>query len=91
MNIKSINSDSFEYDRYRFSAADAECCQSISGITFMQFANHRGGKACATGADRVADGAGAAIDVDLVKREFKPLDGQQRHGSKGFVLSLIHI
>src|SRR5512133_4105000 len=51
----------------------------------MQFADNSGRQTGTAGADRVADGAGTAIDVDLLLRQLQSLDCQERYQGKGLV------
>ena len=61
--------NSLENYRYGFSATDTECGQAVAQMTFMQFPDNRQGQTGTAGADRMADGTGTAIDVDLFLRQ----------------------
>src|SRR5579859_4324312 len=55
----------FDSERDAHAAADAQGSETLLGVTLLHFVQQGDQNAGARGADRMADGDGPAIDVDL--------------------------
>src|SRR5882672_1441873 len=62
----ALMNDALDGNGGGFTAADAECRDAASQILRFERMQQRNDQACAGGADRMAERAGAAIDVELV-------------------------
>src|SRR5471032_3548208 len=69
----------------RFAAADAQRRHALLAAGALERADQGDDDARAGGADRVAQRAGAAVDVDLVVRDVEVAHGGHRHGGERFV------
>ena len=67
------------------AAADAERGEALLGVALLHLVEQGGQDAGAAGADRVADGDGAAVDVDLVGVPAELLADRERLGGEGLV------
>src|SRR5674536_221426 len=78
-------SHAFEDGRERLTPAEAEDGQAVAALPSLQLPDDRRRQPPAAGADGVAEGAGAAVDIDLVDVEAEGLDRDHRHHGEGLV------
>src|SRR5450830_1470650 len=84
----------YQFDRHRrrFAAADAQGRHAALAAGFLQGAQQGDDGARARGADRVAQRARAAVDVDLAVRNVEVVHGGHRHGGERFIdLEQVHL
>src|SRR5260370_28144525 len=67
------------------AAADAHGDEAVAGVAALQFANDGCGELRASAAQRMADGHGAAIDVDARRIEARDFDDGKRRRGEGFI------
>ena len=83
MILKDLCHIPFKYNhRHRLAAADAEGGEAIAPVSPMQLTDDGRPKPGAAGSDGMAEGAGAAIDVDLFGRSSSPLMANERTGQR---------
>src|SRR5450756_2147501 len=78
-------SHAFEDGRERLTPAEAEDGQAVAALPSLQLPDDRRRQSPAAGADGVAEGAGAAVNIDLVDVEAEGLDRDHRHHGEGLV------
>src|SRR5579885_872160 len=67
------------------AAADAERGEALLGVALLHLIEQRGENARARGADRMTEGDGAAIDVELGRIEAELLADRDRLCSEGLI------
>src|SRR5229473_8711742 len=72
-------------DRGGFAAADAECCDAALEVLRFERVQQRDDQPRAGGADRMAERAGAAIDVELLSGDAEIALRRHRHHREGLV------
>jgi hypothetical protein len=77
--------DTFDRDRGGFAAADAERGDAALEVLRLERMQQRDNQPSAGGADRMAERAGAAIDVELFPGNAEIALRRHRHHSEGFV------
>src|ERR1700730_11367100 len=77
--------DTLDRDRGGFTAADAEWGDAALEVLRLERVQKRDDQPCAGGADRMAERAGAAIDVELFSGDAEVALRRHRHHREGLV------
>src|SRR5690606_33707367 len=83
--LMAYSSDPFDDGGDAHAAAHAEGGQDVAQLAALQLVEQGGEDDAAGGAQRMAHGNGAAIDVDLLLRDPQVLHELEDHGGEGLV------
>src|SRR6185437_13416652 len=83
--LSALISDALHNRGDAHAAADAQRGQAVAQVLALELVDERAQDHPAGGAERVAHGDGATVDVDLVQVEAHVLDVAQDDGGEGLV------